>query len=58
MVHITLAIVLLPALAVMLVVGGVGAAAYGLSTVAARAAGWEGEGGAGPEASPDDSTSP
>jgi hypothetical protein len=43
MVHIGLAIALLPALAVMLVVGGVGAAAFGLSTLVARTAGWEGE---------------
>ena len=44
LVHVTLAVALLPALAAMLVVGGVGAAAVGLASLAARAAGLEGSG--------------
>ncbi|WP_165250305.1 hypothetical protein [Paludisphaera soli] len=55
-VQIALAIALLPALAAMLVVGGVGAAAYGLSTVVARAAGWEG--GPDPNGSPEEFQTP
>ncbi len=55
-VQIALAIALLPALAVMIVVGGVGAAALGLTTLAAHAAGWEG--GPGPDASPEESFGP
>lgn len=41
LVQITLAVLLLPALATMLVVGGVGVAAVGAATAFARAAGWE-----------------
>lgn len=41
LVQISLAVLLIPALATMLVVGGVGVAVIGAATVFARAAGWE-----------------